>query len=430
MVLLSNWSGTYRYFINIDYFIPLLFLSFKRRILFLVSFILLILFDFINIFSQIFPIIRITDLIYLLGFIFQASSLYKLYAILLIIIVTAECWFVHKFYNKNYNMILMMIFNIILLIQVVDVYVLKRIHSLKYSYSISTLASGTISFWNYRNDGFLQTFRKKGEAFQNGAVNGATKEIFEQVDLPNKVLLIVNESWGVPLDNSIKDDVLSPIYNSIDTSSIKVDDFSFTGFTLHGELRELCRNSPAHFNLRNQITGFEACLPHKFNKLGYSTIAVHGALGLMYDRIYWYPRAGFQKMLFRDHGMNLMKSRCYSYPGNCDADIKIKIAEEFKKSNKIFLYWLTLNTHASYDKRDLKIDKFDCQKYNIESTTESCRNLKLQKQFFIILADMITGPEFKDTKVIVVGDHEPPIINKEKNIFVSERVPVISFNVK
>jgi phosphoglycerol transferase MdoB-like AlkP superfamily enzyme len=292
------------------------------------------------------------------------------------------------------------------------------------------VGSQSINNIDYISSGFLQTYTMKGDAFQKTKSRGSTTDLFDHPNTHDKVLLVVNESWGVTANQAIQNDILSPLLNSTHTIKVKQNKLSFIGVTLGGELRELCAKAPIHYNLKNQTEGFENCLPNKYKQLGYNTIAVHGAIGFMYDRQYWYPRAGFQEMLFRDKGLNIPDSRCYSFPGSCDSDIADRIVEKFKSNDKLFLYWLTLNTHAIYDKRDLKIDLFDCSKFNIETNTAACRNLKLQKQFFYTLSKMITQSSLSGTRVIVVGDHEPPLIEDKERVFIKGKVPILEFETR
>ena len=294
----------------------------------------------------------------------------------------------------------------------------------------SIVGSQTINHIDYIKSGFIQTYTMEGDAFQKPKVNGSTADLLTYPESHNKILLVVNEAWGVPTNAAIQNDVLSPILDNNDAHNFQQETLSFIGATIAGELRELCAKAPIHYNLKNQTEGFEDCLPNKYKNLGYNTVAVHGAIGFMYDRQYWYPRAGFQQMLFRDKGLNIPDSRCYSFPGNCDSDIAHRIVEQFDKNDKLFLYWLTLNTHAIYDKRDLRTDLFDCTKYNIESNTAVCRNLKLQKQYFHTLSQIISHPSLSGTRVIVVGDHEPPLIEEKETVFISGKVPIFEFEVK
>lgn len=433
MSLLAYWTNTERVLINIDYFIPLVFLAWRYKTLFSITFIITLLLDLLVVFSQIFPFIRMSDLFYLLKFAFISSRSYQIYSVILILLIVLQNYFLIKTYNKKYNKTLLIIFNILIF---------------SYAFSVNFSDSTGGKFWqpdknqliasqlmnniNARTKGFVETYSMEGEAFQNTDVSGATADLFNATNKNShhSVLLVVNESWGVPIDDKIQEDILSPLFNDSVIVDVERSELDFEGFTIAGELRELCNKAPVHFNLKKQLEGFENCLPNRYKDLGYHTVAVHGALGLMYDRQYWYPRVGFQQMLFRDQGLNMLESRCYSFPGNCDSDIADRVIEQFNSNKKLFLYWLTLNTHAIYDERDLKIDLFDCNQYNIAPDTAACRNLRLQKQFFHTLSQIIADPALSGTQVIVVGDHEPPIISGEEQIFVPSKIPVITFNIK
>ena len=109
----------------------------------------------------------------------------------------------------------------------------------------------------YRNRGFIKNYEVEGNVFQNAIVEGATKKLFNKKQDYNKIFLIVNESWGVPLQESVQTEVMKSIHKSNKVESFKLSKFDFEGFTIGGELRELCQVAPAHFNLKNQKTGFE-----------------------------------------------------------------------------------------------------------------------------------------------------------------------------
>lgn len=430
MGALAHLTDTERLLINIDYFLPLIFLACRQRFLFAITFVFISILDFLGLFTQLFPFIRVSDLFYLAKFAFVSSSSYQFYGITLILLIAIQSYLYLKKYNIQHNKTLLIIFNILIIYYAYDIYFLNNssLSFLKVDQSI--VGSQTINNIDYIKSGFIQTYTMKGEAFQKPRVKGSTAGLFERHESHDKILLVVNEAWGVPNNAAIQKDILSPILANTAAYNFQQETLSFIGATIAGELRELCAKAPLHYNLKNQKEGFEDCLPNKYKRLGYNTVAVHGAIGFMYDRQYWYPRAGFQQMLFRDKGLNINDSRCYSFPGNCDSDIAHRIVEQFDKNDKLFLYWLTLNTHAIYDKRDLRTDLFDCTKYNIESNTAVCRNLKLQKQYFHTLSQMISHPSLSGTRVIVVGDHEPPLIEEKETVFISGKVPIFEFEVK
>ncbi|MGL5632202.1 MAG: sulfatase-like hydrolase/transferase, partial [Azovibrio sp.] len=227
----------------------------------------------------------------------------------------------------------------------------------------------------------------------------------------------------------IQKKLLAPLEN-IQTDFFQKGTEPSPGVTLDGELRELCKLRTNSYNLSDVVNGFEECLPNRLKNQGYSTAAMHGASKLMYDRHHWYPRVGFQKTIFFED--KLFKTRCYSFPGACDLDLMEEVPLFFAQSGNRFFYWLTLNTHANYDPRDIRFNVFDCESFQIPSDTESCRNLKLQAQFFNGLAKMLQSKSMEGVEVIIVGDHVPVImdLNEKKKYFSEDQVPWIHFKVK
>lgn len=431
ILILAWWSGSERSLINIDYFLAFSLLIFGQRILFAIVFSIIYFFDFLGVFSQLFPFVRFADIFYLLKFSFISSDSYKLYGFCLLFFLIIELYVIVRLYRSDLKNYFLICFNILIIVYGYYIYFGS---DQKVSFwkpeGRGVVASQFLNYLDYRNRGFIKTYAVDGEAFQRNTVSSASKSLFNDISKYKKILLVVNESWGVPNELAIQKDVLAPLLNSSQITHIKQGKIDFEGFTIGGELRELCQKAVVHFNLKNQIKGFENCLPNIYKKLGYQTVAVHGALGLMYDREYWYARAGFRKNYFRDHGLDLPNSHCYSFPGNCDRDMIQRISREFELNDKIFLYWLTLTTHAIYDERDLRVDLFNCKKHHIEEKTASCRNLKLQTQYFDTLSKLIKSPALKDTYVVVVGDHEPPILREEKSVFAHSKVAYVKFRVK
>ena len=432
--ILAKFLDLERVWLNVDYFLPLAFLAFNRKWIYILTFISIAVIDFLLLFGQIFPIIRLGDLFYILKFSWVSSSVYKLYGVLVISLVFSEISTTYKIYNQNLNKGLLIVFNITILIYAVTINIIDA-DSNKGKFwkpKNSMVSSLAVDYYNYYNSGFIDTYDLEGNAFDRIKSVGATASIWknEGITAHDKVMLIINESWGEPNNAYIQEDILSPLLSNEKVKNVERDVFGFQGFTIAGELRELCQKRPVHFNLKNQKTGFEDCLPHYYKDLGYKTVAVHGAVSYMYDRTYWYPRVGFEELLFRDNNLNLPNSRCFSFPGNCDKDIASVITTKFQNNEKLFLYWLTLNTHSIYDNRDLYTDLFDCNDFDLRENSYSCNNLKLQKQFFHTLSNMVNDAAFKGTKVIVVSDHEPPIAGSEEPVFYEGRIPYVSFTIE
>lgn len=435
----SHYTGTARAWINLDYFLPLLLLLCRKKattILALVSFIIISLVDFLGLFKQLFPFMRLGDIVYLCRFAWMSSTTYQLYVVIMLVLLLAQVIFLLAMARKLCLKAWLVVLNSVLLLMTMQIYLGSKPEQTDFwvPEQQTWVASPILDLWQYYNDGFISTYRASGDAFQKVSLKGnsASDFLFKNgaIDQQHKVLLIVNESWGMPQQKQVQTDVLASILNSVHIKDVQRGSLPFVGYTIHGEVRELCQKALNHFNLRDQKTGFENCLPNQFARKGFHTVAVHGALSVMYDRRYWYPRAGFQTTLFRDTGLNLPHSVCYSFPGNCDRDIAGRITQQFQQHDKLFLYWMTLNTHATYDLRDLKDQRFQCNRYQIDPASDACRNLRLQAQFFDTLADMLKDPAFKGTQVIVVGDHEPPIIRKGQPVFVSDTVATLQFKVQ
>jgi hypothetical protein len=434
LVALAGWLDLGRPYVNLDYIFVALLIFTPLRIIGIVLFICLFALDLLASIGQIFLFIRLDNLLYLAKFLPQASGIYQLsIAGLIILLLSLITLFalLPRFSKITHALIL---FNLALLIYGINVYTVtdpqKRLWRVKENHLVD---SQLLFLLDQRSRGFLQSFDISGPALSDKKVYGASSDWFDTISPTNgnRLMLIAGESWGIPHNNEIQQALLSPLKNL--TSQIQnfaEGQFDFTGPTVAAELRELCQLSPLHYNLKDAVTGFENCLPNQLQKLGYKTYAMHGATGVMYDRIYWYPRAGFSNTTFFE--TQQWPRRCFSFPGACDIDM-IKNAEQaFMQPEPIFLYWLTLNSHSVYDPRDILLDTFDCLTFEIPVDTQTCRNLKLQAQFFFSLAQSIEAGNFSGVEVIIVGDHDPIITNLEEKAahFVDNKVPWIKFSIR
>ncbi|ENW88368.1 hypothetical protein F906_00277 [Acinetobacter pseudolwoffii] len=419
----SLYLGLDRVPINIDYLICLM-IAIKYRKIACFLFFLVVLADVLLLLRQVFPFFRIEDIVFILRFVFLASFYYQLFIFIFIIFLLISVMFFYKskiIAKKNIYFFLMVVL-IFLLESIYGALQLNQTKKITESYFVNFV---TLQFY-----GFSQSLRMEGQDFTHFPYTVSTQALFEQKP-KGHVLFILNESFGMPQDHRIVDELLQPLYMQQDkVSNLEVAQSSYVMPTLYAELRELCHMQPNNFNMKNIDSGFEHCLPHIYKKNGYQTFALHGALGVMYDRKYWYPKVGFDKTIFyEDKSWN---KRCYSFPGACDIEMVEEVVNIFKsEGSKKFVYWLTLNSHAVYDSRDIFIDRFSCEKFNIEKSTESCRNLKLQAQFFSILAQMIDAPFMKNITVVVVGDHSPAIfnINEKMKNFEGDNVLMLKFDI-
>ncbi|MEN5171994.1 sulfatase-like hydrolase/transferase [Acinetobacter higginsii] len=425
---ISCFFEIHRSFINFDYIWVLVFFQLNKKKLGIIVLLLLCFFDFLNLFSQIFPFIRILDLLYLIKFSLFSSPVNIFLPLIFLIFIFSYDFFLKKSISNLKGLDIIIFINILLFSFFIQNYFLQENNRVWSIEAKKIINSQLLNTYEVRSDGFLDDFSTQGDAFQHINIPSASKNLKVQPFKHNKILLIVNESWGV-VPNHIQQAILKDVVESSHVVSYKIEKLITNGFTINGEIRELCGIGLKHFNLKDQKDGFDSCLANLYKRQGYSTIAMHGATGAMYDRKYWYPKAGFEHIIFRDT-IGTLKSRCYSFPGFCDRDLLSLITEQFRVNDKLFYYWLTLNSHVNYDLRDLKKDMFDCQEFGIDISSSSCRNLKLQKQFFYYLAELIKKPEMHGAYIIVVGDHAPPVYGNSKNIFEKDAVGVLMVQVK
>lgn len=230
------------------------------------------------------------------------------------------------------------------------------------------------------------------------------KELYRE----KKILFIISESLGISDSVRINEKVFH--IKGFPSHEVTYGSFDFKGFTVKGEFRELCGKEIETINVLSlNASAFSLCIPDKLRDNGYSTISYHAASKKMYDRYMWYGSIGIEQSYFLEN-LDVEKT-CFSFPGGCDVDIFSELSNQFDGDDKKFIYWLTLNTHSTYDLRDLEIDNFDCVDFNVINQ-EYCRNVKLHEQFFRNLSVFLL--ENKDVFVAVVGDHEPPVINKNR----------------
>ncbi|WP_157576444.1 sulfatase-like hydrolase/transferase [Hydrogenophaga pseudoflava] len=247
-----------------------------------------------------------------------------------------------------------------------------------------------------------------------------------------RILFVISEAWGLPRDPNILEKQILSLRNSAHVQGLELNSVYARGATAAGELRELCGLIPSRMNfgkMTSELVG--ECLPKKLKTLGYRTVAVHGADSGMYRRSRWYPILGFEQMFFKDD-MPASESHCYSFPGYCDRNI-FPVVRDQLKNDQVFVYWLTLNTHVPYDRRDISQYREElCSVFTGESSNEMlCNYQNLHAQFFDGLANLIKDDALRGVEVVVVGDHAPIFLDGEtRERFERERVPVLHFKVK
>ncbi|RJG16785.1 hypothetical protein D4A39_13270 [Alcanivorax profundi] len=424
----SGYFEMGRPFFNVDYFFSALVMVFMSRWVGAVLVVLAFFFDALALVGQVFPIIDVFDLLYLARFIPVAPWSYQVFAGFSVLFCLGFVSLsLYSLFRVDKTVFLVVINAFVLLYAAESILGEDSGEKVWRVSKTGLIGSQWVFAFESRQGAFFDRFDDEGVAFAEEPNFGVTEVFFQgRGEKPEKILLIVAESWGVS-ESAVMKAVLEPLYseNSV-ISKISQGDIDFSGITIDAEMRELCALRPLHFSFKDRDE-LSMCLPNILKKDGYKTFSMHGAAGLMYDRTSWYPKVGFDSAVFFES--KVWERRCYSFPGACDADMFEELQGAFEQEGKVFYYWLTLNSHSIYDLRDLDKRRVDCEKLGIGDETQSCRNLNLHAQFFANLAEYAQNPFMSGVAVIVVGDHEPPILDhaeKTRN-FKKGKVPWVRF---
>lgn len=247
-----------------------------------------------------------------------------------------------------------------------------------------------------------------------------------------RILLVVAEGWGLPNDSAVLEKQIESLRRSSHVTSLSLGRVHAKGATAAGELRELCGVVPTRLNFRRMTPeAVGDCLPARLRRQGYATVGIHGAYGGMYRRVLWWPQVGLSETIFKEN-VTLAQKPCYSFPGHCDRYLLGTLKKRLE-GDKVFVYWLTLNSHMPYDRRDVANFREEfCDVWPAdEDLGQLCDYQNLHVQFFEGLSALAEDDKMSGLEVVVVGDH-PPLFNDEgsRNRFFRDQVPVLRFVVR
>lgn len=225
------------------------------------------------------------------------------------------------------------------------------------------------------------------------------------------VVLVMVESLGYLRDAKARALIAAPLYDPALAGSYTVSagKTTYFGSTTAGEMRELCNTPRFYRDYVAQDGG--ACLPQRLARRGYSTLALHGFAGRMFEREDWYPIVGFRRALFR---ADLTRSTGHScggpFRGACDAELAPLItATGSGPGGPRFIYWLTLNSHVPVVPGEARTD-FGCGTDGGRfGHLDVCRMAELWHDVFDTVARIAADPAMRRPEVLLVGDHAPPL---------------------
>ncbi len=235
--------------------------------------------------------------------------------------------------------------------------------------------------------------------------------------LPNKVVLMMVESWGETAHN------LGLIKADLTQRRIEVLESGFTdydGATLQGEFREMCARfiETSDLTFDHKVGG--NCAPHVFRSKNYDVIGLHGyAKGFNARYLIW-KNLGFGEAYFEEE-MSALKHCPGAFPGVCDTDLINHGMDLLAKREKAFLYLLTLSSHELVDPTMAIPDK----RYLSDIPAQSLAQIVARNALSALVAKLDGGDDKTCVVAYVVGDHPPPSLTLTGALDGKRRVPYL-----
>ena len=249
---------------------------------------------------------------------------------------------------------------------------------------------------------------------------------------PNVVLIVV-ESWGLPLDTHLAQALTASYAEPAIARSYRVSygAIPFSGLTVPGEARELCHSTMGFGVLHPSAAMTQECLPGQFHALGYRNTAVHGYVGEMFYRASWYRELGFDRTWFGPELQHAGLPRCEgAFPGICDGAVPRLIADallDARGPQPQFIYWVTLNSHLPVPARpDLPADNACAADPALRASAALCSWFRLVRAVHASVSQLAVQTLARPTIFVLVGDHAPPFADPElRSQFSASQVPYV-----
>jgi hypothetical protein len=289
------------------------------------------------------------------------------------------------------------------------------------SSALTTLRSLGRELTSYRNAGLA------GQSPALAATDGLRRAIAAGKP-PRRMLVVLSESWGKLADDVAERMILEPVDTPAIAAKYEVSHHTvrFGGSTVPGEFRELCGVATTSVSPRPEQVPAGTCLPAQLRSLGYQTVAAHGFSGAFFNRQAWYPAVGFSEAYFArelsDAGVG--PARCGSvFRGLCDADVFSWLVRTFPDTGtRQFLYWVTLNAHMPVTPQT----GMDCSLSEALKAPTICSLAALNRAVLQTVADWAVSDSARDTVIVVVGDHPPPLANsRTRQLYDPDVVPYV-----
>lgn len=234
----------------------------------------------------------------------------------------------------------------------------------------------------------------------------------DSASVPARIVLVVVEALGVPRGADLSA-AFGPLteHRMTQRYQIRTGTVPFAGATTSGEFRELCGIRMSHVSARQ--SEIPPCLPRQLASLGYGSVALHAYNGALFERLDWYPRVGFQRMVFGSDAAPTGSRECgMLFHGPCDQAVIARVRDELRRpgGERSFVYWLTLSSHFPLDPRAPR-NPTACRAIGRAGTDdEACALWSAVWPVFEGVAALAADTTLPPAWYILVGDHAPPRI--------------------
>ena len=280
---------------------------------------------------------------------------------------------------------------------------------------------------------FLLTVNPSAQppGFFDSAMRRAGMEQGDAMQGNGSLLVVMVENLGVFADPAHSARLLEGLRSDEIRARYRVREgvSPHAGATTGATSRELCGRWATY---RDYLAGAGAdCLPARLAARGYETHAVHAYTGRMFARFDWYPKIGFEHLVFEEQ----MRARgeegqCGTvFRSACDGAAAGIVRELLTApgDQPRFVYWLTVDSHMPIRSEDGK-RRWDCASGAPFGNETVCLIAQIWADVFEATARIATDPELPaQTSVLVVGDHPPGFVSRAvRRYFVPGVVPWIA----
>lgn len=243
-------------------------------------------------------------------------------------------------------------------------------------------------------------------------------------DTTGNQLLVLVESWGMPEDTVIRNQMNELILTKSTAAGWQITTGStgFKGSTVDAELRELLSVSGDYHYLlnRDSAKNLESIFYLK-RQQGYSTQALHSFSNMMFERAIWWRNINIDSIYFLEsvaqEDPNLKDRLDYysPFPSLRDEEAFSFLSSK-KSSNKKFAYFLTVNTHLPF------ASVLNENEIVLNTGEQVSDEAKFQLNRIMQIVAFIVNESAKGDwdKILVMGDHMPPFADAKNRAFYSQ----------